>query len=52
MRITIKFKVEETNDVVEALKSHQIIGRWVCDRETESKYCRIVEEHLILKKII
>jgi Zn-dependent alcohol dehydrogenase len=28
--ITKKFKVEEINDVVEALKSRQIIGRWVC----------------------
>ena len=24
-------RVEEINDVVEALKARQIIGRWVCD---------------------
>ena len=29
--ITKMFKVEEINDVVEAMKSRQIIGRWVCD---------------------
>ena len=29
--ITKKFKVEEINDVVEAMKNRQIIGRWVCD---------------------
>jgi Zn-dependent alcohol dehydrogenase len=29
--ITKKFKVEEINDVVEALKNRQIIGRWVCE---------------------
>jgi S-(hydroxymethyl)glutathione dehydrogenase/alcohol dehydrogenase len=28
--ITKKFRVEEINDVVEALKNRQIIGRWVC----------------------
>jgi S-(hydroxymethyl)glutathione dehydrogenase/alcohol dehydrogenase len=28
--ITKKFKIEEINDVVEALKNRQIIGRWVC----------------------
>ena len=29
--ISKKFKVEEINDVVEAMKNRQIIGRWVCD---------------------
>jgi S-(hydroxymethyl)glutathione dehydrogenase/alcohol dehydrogenase len=28
--ITRKFKIEEINDVVEAIKKRQIIGRWVC----------------------
>jgi Zn-dependent alcohol dehydrogenase len=28
--ISKKFKVEEINDVVEAMKNRQIIGRWVC----------------------
>ena len=31
--ISKKFKVEEINDVVEAMKRRQIIGRWVCDWE-------------------
>jgi S-(hydroxymethyl)glutathione dehydrogenase/alcohol dehydrogenase len=26
-----KFKIEEINDVVEAMKNRQIIGRWVCE---------------------
>jgi S-(hydroxymethyl)glutathione dehydrogenase/alcohol dehydrogenase len=29
--ITKKFKVEEINDVVEAMKKRQIKGRWVCE---------------------
>ncbi len=29
--ITKKFKVEEINDVAEAMKRREIIGRWVCD---------------------
>jgi len=29
--ITKKFRVEEINDVVDAMKNRQIIGRWVCD---------------------
>jgi S-(hydroxymethyl)glutathione dehydrogenase/alcohol dehydrogenase len=35
--ITKKFKVEEINDVVEALKNRKIIGRWVCDWGIEGK---------------
>jgi len=35
--ISKKFKVEEINDVVEALKNRKIIGRWVCDWGTEGK---------------
>jgi len=29
--ISKKFRVEEINDVVEAMKNRRIIGRWVCD---------------------
>jgi S-(hydroxymethyl)glutathione dehydrogenase/alcohol dehydrogenase len=29
--ISKKFKVEEINEVVEAMKNRQIIGRWVCE---------------------
>jgi S-(hydroxymethyl)glutathione dehydrogenase/alcohol dehydrogenase len=29
--ITNKFKVEEINDVAEAMRKRQIIGRWVCE---------------------
>ncbi len=29
--ITKKFKVEEINDVAEAMRKRQIIGRWVCE---------------------
>ena len=29
--ITKKFKVEEINEVAEAMKRREIIGRWVCD---------------------
>jgi S-(hydroxymethyl)glutathione dehydrogenase/alcohol dehydrogenase len=29
--ISKKFKIEEINDAVEAMKNRQIIGRWVCD---------------------
>ena len=29
--INKKFKLEQINDVVEAMKRHQIIGRWVCE---------------------
>jgi Zn-dependent alcohol dehydrogenase len=29
--ITKKFKVEEINDVAEAMDKRQIIGRWVCE---------------------
>jgi len=29
--ISKKFKLEEINDVVEAMKKHQIVGRWVCE---------------------
>jgi len=29
--ITRKFKVEDINDVVEAMRRREIIGRWVCD---------------------
>jgi len=35
--ISKKFKEEEINDVVEALKNRQIIGRWVGDWGTEGK---------------
>jgi S-(hydroxymethyl)glutathione dehydrogenase/alcohol dehydrogenase len=28
---TKKFKIEEINDVAEAMTKHQIIGRWVCE---------------------
>ena len=28
--ITKRFKIEEINDVVDAMKKRQIIGRWVC----------------------
>jgi len=29
--VTRKFKVEEINDVAEAMKQRQIVGRWVCE---------------------
>ena len=29
--ISRKFKLEEINDVVEAMRKHQIVGRWVCE---------------------
>ena len=29
--ITKHFKLEEINDVAEAMKRREIIGRWVCD---------------------
>lgn len=29
--ISKKFRVEEINQVVEAMKKRQIIGRWVCE---------------------
>jgi S-(hydroxymethyl)glutathione dehydrogenase/alcohol dehydrogenase len=29
--ITKTFKVEEINQVAEAMKNRQIVGRWVCD---------------------
>jgi Zn-dependent alcohol dehydrogenase len=29
--ITKKFKLEEINDVAEAMNKRQIIGRWVCE---------------------
>jgi Zn-dependent alcohol dehydrogenase len=29
--ISRKFKIEEINDVYEAMKNHEIVGRWVCE---------------------
>jgi len=29
--ITRKFRVEEINNVIEAMINRRIIGRWVCD---------------------
>jgi Zn-dependent alcohol dehydrogenase len=29
--ISKKFKVEEINNVVEAMEKRQIVGRWVCE---------------------
>ena len=35
--ISKKFKIEDINQVVEAMKNRQIIGRWVCDWGNEGK---------------
>jgi Zn-dependent alcohol dehydrogenase len=31
--ISKRFKLEEINDVVEAMEKRQIIGRWICEFE-------------------